>query len=178
MTAKDLRCGYHRERICQTRVAHRSYLINQFSPPFQPNPLALVPFVNLSPTTPCLNQDGQDFQDFQDTTINPPPKNPSHHLAFPFYRVKSTLLRVCEGSRTKHRPSSCSSSHPENPDSDSFRPSPLTPQNRTFTPLARRAGMCVLRDVVLSGLNRRSTSSPLPNPLFATSGARSEILLM
>ena len=47
----------------------------------------------------------------------------------------------------------------------------------TLTPLARRAGMCVLIDVVLSGLLLKSTLSSLPNPVFATNGAMSEMLL-
>ena len=38
--------------------------------------------------------------------------------------------------------------------------------------------MCVLIDVALKGLLLTSISSPLPNPVFATSGARSEILLL
>ena len=37
--------------------------------------------------------------------------------------------------------------------------------------------MCMLIDVALKGLFLTSTQSPSPNPVFATSGARSEMLL-
>lgn len=47
----------------------------------------------------------------------------------------------------------------------------------TSTPLLSRAGMCMLIDVALKGLFLTSTQSPSPNPAFATSGARSEMLL-
>ena len=36
--------------------------------------------------------------------------------------------------------------------------------------------MCVSREVALSGLLLTSTLSPLPNPVFATNGAMSEML--
>ena len=38
--------------------------------------------------------------------------------------------------------------------------------------------MCVLSDVVLSGLSLTSTKSPLPNPMFATNGERSKMMLV
>ena len=38
--------------------------------------------------------------------------------------------------------------------------------------------MCVLIDVALSRLFLTSTRSPSPNPVFATSGERSEMLLL
>jgi len=38
--------------------------------------------------------------------------------------------------------------------------------------------MCVLSDVVLSGFPLKSTLSSLPNPMFATNGARSEMVLV
>ena len=38
--------------------------------------------------------------------------------------------------------------------------------------------MCVLSDVALKGLFFTSISSPLPNPVFATKGERSETLFL
>ena len=51
--------------------------------------------------------------------------------------------------------------------------------NLTVTPRSCSAGMCVLSDVLLSGLFCKSkyTRPPLPNPVFATSGEMSEMLL-
>ena len=59
-------------------------------------------------------------------------------------------------------------------DSDSV----MTGESVTFTPLFRRAGTCVFRDVALSGFAHTRTTSPEPTPVFEIKGERSVMRLV